>query len=171
MIRNNPKRFLAVDVRPRRFGFALFERPSRLLDCGVARFQSAGRAAIRIGSFIAAFHPELLILRKFAEHSRRNTAGARRVMKAVGRQARRVAVRVVFVSERRVRNTFQQKRKITKRQIAASLASMFPELGWKLPPQRKPWQSEHPRMAMFDAVSLAVAYATTHQTGQSTECH
>jgi hypothetical protein len=92
-------------------------------------------------------------------------------MKAVGRQAWRAAVRVTFINERRLKTIFQQKGEITKHQIASSLALMFPELEWRLPPPRKPWEAEHPRMAMFDAVSLAVAYATIPETRQSTECH
>jgi len=171
MIRADHKRLLAVDVRARTFGFALFEPPSRLVDCGVARCPTAKRAALRIESLIAASHPGLLILRKVGKHSRRDTGRARRVIVAVSRAARRAAVRLVFINERSVKTTFQQKGAVTKQQIAMSLALMFPQLEWKLPLQRKPWQSEHPRMAIFDAVSLAVAFAVIHETPKSTEYH
>ncbi|MDG7002208.1 MAG: hypothetical protein JRN15_24175, partial [Nitrososphaerota archaeon] len=46
----------------------------------------------------------------------------------------------------------------TKYQIASTIAQMFPELRLKLPPKRRPWQTEHYNIAIFDAISLALAY-------------
>jgi len=37
------------------------------------------------------------------------------------------------------------------------LADAFPELLPRLPTKRKIWESEHPRMAMFDAIALGFA--------------
>ena len=37
------------------------------------------------------------------------------------------------------------------------IASMLPALSHKLPPNRKPWMSEDPRMALFEAAALGVA--------------
>jgi hypothetical protein len=41
---------------------------------------------------------------------------------------------------------------------ARVLASVFPELDWKLPPKRKPWQSEPRAMMIFDAAAIGFAY-------------
>jgi hypothetical protein len=46
----------------------------------------------------------------------------------------------------------------TRDEIAAVLARLFLDLHWRLPPKRRAWQSEHPRMAMFDAIALGLAY-------------
>jgi hypothetical protein len=46
----------------------------------------------------------------------------------------------------------------TKVELAATLAMIFPELAWRLPPKRKIWQSEHRRQTAFDAIALAVGY-------------
>jgi len=46
----------------------------------------------------------------------------------------------------------------TRDDIAATLARIYPELLMDLPPKRKKWQSEHPRMTVFDAVALGLSY-------------
>jgi hypothetical protein len=46
----------------------------------------------------------------------------------------------------------------TKHAIAQILAKRFPEeLGFLLPPKRRPWMSEDYRMDIFEAISLALA--------------
>jgi hypothetical protein len=43
--------------------------------------------------------------------------------------------------------------------VAQMLAQMFPvDLETRLPPKRRPWMSEDPRMNIFDAVDLAIAF-------------
>ncbi len=45
-----------------------------------------------------------------------------------------------------------------KYQRAVEMASQFPEIGWKLPLKRKPWESEHYSITIFEALSTAVSY-------------
>jgi hypothetical protein len=42
-----------------------------------------------------------------------------------------------------------------KSQIARFIAARFPELADYVPRERKPWTSEDPRMAIFDAAAFA----------------
>jgi hypothetical protein len=44
-----------------------------------------------------------------------------------------------------------------KAQMARAIAARFLELTRYLPPERKPWMSEDPRMAIFDAAAFALA--------------
>ncbi|PYU94225.1 MAG: hypothetical protein DMG25_07270 [Acidobacteria bacterium] len=53
---------------------------------------------------------------------------------------------------------FGGEERLTKHQIATSLAERFAELRPILTPKRKPWESEDYRMSMFDAATLGVAY-------------
>ena len=47
----------------------------------------------------------------------------------------------------------------TKQACAETLAAKFPvELASRLPPKRRPWMSEDPRMDIFDAVGLAAVF-------------
>ncbi len=45
-----------------------------------------------------------------------------------------------------------------KYERAVEIAARFPEIGWKLPPKRKAWESEDYRMSMFSAAALAMTY-------------
>ena len=45
-----------------------------------------------------------------------------------------------------------------KDQMARFIAPRFPELADYLPPERKPWMSEDPRMAIFDAAALGLYF-------------
>jgi len=46
----------------------------------------------------------------------------------------------------------------TKAEVSALLAKLFPELVWQLPPIRRPWNTEHPRQSVFDAIALGFVY-------------
>jgi hypothetical protein len=48
--------------------------------------------------------------------------------------------------------------KLTKYERAQAVIKRFPILTQKLPPKRKPWESEDHRMSMFAAAALAMAY-------------
>jgi hypothetical protein len=47
---------------------------------------------------------------------------------------------------------------MTKRQIAEKIAKDLPDLSLYMPPERKPWMSEHARMGIFGAAALAWMY-------------
>ena len=68
-------------------------------------------------------------------------------------------LKVRLVSVTQVRMQLVGESRATKFAVARTLAEKFPtELGTRLPPKRRPWMSEDPRMDIFDAVGLAVAF-------------
>jgi hypothetical protein len=48
-------------------------------------------------------------------------------------------------------------KRLTKYENARRAAEQFSVLRWKIPPKRKPWESEDYRMSMFTAATLAMA--------------
>jgi len=46
----------------------------------------------------------------------------------------------------------------TKQKIAETIAKQVPAFSLYVPPERKPWMSENPRMGIFDAAALAWMY-------------
>jgi hypothetical protein len=68
------------------------------------------------------------------------------------------SIQIFLVEHDDIRKTFSDMDCETKDDIAAALTRIFTELVWRLPPKRRPWQSEHPRMAIFDAIALGLAY-------------
>jgi hypothetical protein len=162
-------RLLALDVRPRRFGYAVFEPPKRLLDFGVKRFASAETAVARMDSLFTRLRPTVLLLRAIDKRSRRNRPRTREVLRLLRRVAKRSSVQITSVREREMKNYFCRQAKRTKYQIASSLAVAFPDLLWKLPPRRKAWQAEHSRTPIFDAVALAVAYIASKADAETAQ--
>lgn len=156
-------RVLALDLRHRRFGFAVFEGHKRLLDWGVRVYPATGdqEAAIvqrKLANLIRLSGPSFIVIKEERWMQARSNDHMRNIVEAVIHIASAHTVRVVVLEEKLVRASFAVMSCTTREEIAAALARIFPELIWELPPKRKRWQSEHPRMTVFDAVALGLAY-------------
>ena len=153
-------RLLTVHLRPQRFGFAVFKGPKQLLDWGGSTYPipKVGSVPItkRISPLLEIYAPSVVIVRKITQGERYRDL--RPVLSAIRKKAADYSAEVVFVGREEVRRAFGRFGKTTKYDIAAQVATFFPELMWKLPPLRKPWQTEHHNMAIFDAASLGIAY-------------
>jgi len=73
-------------------------------------------------------------------------------------EARATHTPIAWVTEHAYVRLFEGLGDTTNQLIATSMAECFPELEWKLPPPRKPWQPENWRMLLFDAVALGFSY-------------
>jgi len=152
------KRVLALDVRPRSFGYVVFEGPNQLLDWGVRSFRRGvnvvevprGR---KLEWLKEDYLPSVIILRAPGPKSKR-----RKFVAMVEAKAERLGISVRLLRSGAVQKALGGQRRLTKYAIARALAERFPELRWALPPKRKPWQSEDYRMSIFDAAALGVAY-------------
>ena len=156
-------RILALALRSRRFGFAIFEGPNRLLDWGVglyARKSDLGGAASgkRVASLLDLFSPSVVVMGRTRLQKFRNGFDFGPALRSIRREASIRAIPACLMTRATVRKIFRPLHAKSKHEIATMLAQVFPEILWMLPPKRKIWQSEHPRMAMFDAVALGFAY-------------
>jgi hypothetical protein len=82
----------------------------------------------------------------------------RKIAAAIKRRTKQNSVEVISIGPASIRRYFDRYNAATKYQIAQSVATLLPELGWKLPRNRKPWETEHYRMSIFDAAALVVAH-------------
>jgi hypothetical protein len=156
-------RILTVDLRPQRFGFAVFKGPKQLLDWGGSTYSARdrGRSAPidkRLSPLLTIYAPSVLIVRKVTKAERERYGDLRPMVNVIKEQAADHSAEVEFVGREEIRRTFGRFGKTTKYDIAAQVAAFFPELTWKLPPPRKPWQTENRNMAIFDAASLGITY-------------
>ncbi len=156
-------RILAIDLRPQQFGYAVFEGPKQLLDWGVAYYRPGGEAgaavaARRVAELVRVFLPSAIVVKKDRREVTRNSFGVRPILKAIRRKASARGIPVCFIARKEVREAFRVFRAKTKYEIACRLAVTYPELLWKLPPQRKFYESEHPCMTIFDAAAMGVTY-------------
>jgi hypothetical protein len=152
------KRILALDVRPRSFGYAVFEGPEQLFDFGVRSFRKGVNAVkvprgMKLEWLKEDYLPSVIVLQAPGPRSKR-----RKFVAMVEAKAKRLGIAVRLLSDSAIQKAFGGEGELTKYEIACALAERFPELRWSLPPKRKSWQSEDYRMSMFDAAALGVAY-------------
>lgn len=161
--KSNDRRILAISLRSRRFGFAVFEGPNRLLDWGMVFYplnDGAQHAAAskRVASLLTLFTPSVVVVGRARPLNVRSDSGVRPILRSIRREASSRLIPVRLMKKTEVREAFRLFRAKSKHEVASLVVQMFPELLWKLPPKRRIWESEHPIMAMFDAVALGFAY-------------
>jgi len=163
LIHPSTARFLGVSVNPRSFGFVIIENGS-VLDTGVRscwtpEFEDC--LGSRLQRIVQTYKPSALILRTSQSN---NAVPQKKVLlhaiKRVGKQHNLTTFQIGHSSLRRY---FLGYHATTKHEIASAVARLLPELAWQLPRKRKPWESEHYRMAIFDAAAGVVVHSAVAQ--------
>lgn len=156
-------RLLALDIRPQKFGFAVFEGPRRLLDWGVRSYRGrrAHRRAIvkkRIGFLLGLYAPSEAVMRRRKSSSREARKAILSAVQTIRTEAKGRSIILQSLSTREIRRHFAEYGCASKHQIASLLAKWFEELSCKLPPKRRAWQSEAHNMLVFDAGATGIAF-------------
>jgi len=158
MSTTQPNRILAVEIRAARLGYAIFEPPKSLKDFGGAWFPTPREARSRIARLLRLYSPSVLVL----PGARKRYPRDMRIRKAIARiardEARKIAIPAVRMPEREFNSFFQQYSCRDKYDVAAAVASKFPDISWRLPPRPKFYDPEPSAMLYFDSVALGVAY-------------
>jgi hypothetical protein len=151
-----PTRVLALDLHPRSFGYVVAESPDRLLDWGVrSRRRRAGSADAlirRLKPLLRLWKPAVVVLREPLRVRPLNPQ-KKRLLARIITAAKSQRVRVEMLKTRPT----DRAEKLTKYARAQAVVKRFSILAYKLPPKRKPWESEDYRMSMFTAATLAMA--------------
>jgi hypothetical protein len=156
---NRPKQVLAIYFQAAGFAFAvLSDGHEPLVAWGVPEFRGANteaRCLKRIESLLLLHTPDVLVLQ---DTSQRNTRRASRIQElnreTVG-LAKDLGVRVSTYARTRVQDYFKDLGADTKQRMAEIIAKHLPALELYVPPPRKPWKSQDPRMGIFEAAALA----------------
>ena len=151
-------RVLSIDIRAQRIGYVVFEGPTRLLDWGGMRLQPSRRRTHSVDFLLKTFQPTVLVLRKRAQGSARDSPMARRATRIIRRKATSMSVPSILISNALTARLFREYVKPTKSEIAGLIAACFPDLAWRLPPRRKVWNPEDWNMSLFDSAALGLAY-------------
>jgi hypothetical protein len=162
-LRIHDRRILAIDLRPRRFGYSVFEGPRFLLDWGANAYPSNGDpegtvAARRLAALLRFSNPSAVVVKMERWESAKNDSVVRSMVEAITRETSSRSIPICLVGQNELASTFRDLQCETKYEIASVLTRIFPELLWKLPPPRRIWESEHPRMTIFDAIALGFTY-------------
>jgi hypothetical protein len=158
----DPK-ILAIDLRHRRFGYAVFEGHRILRDSGQRVYRAVGEAEAAMASkrlevLLDSFSPSAIVVKRERWDRALTSSHIRSLVEVMIRVAAAHSIPIFLLAHDEMRTTFRNLGCETRDDIASALARIFPELHWRLPPKRRAWQSEHPRMAMFDAIALGLAY-------------
>ena len=161
MIENKSVRILAIAPLTRGLGYAVMESPQQLVACGnkaVLKNKNA-RAMVWVEKFINHYQPDVLVLPDVNAKDTRRAPRIKTLHQRIGALARAHKLRLRLISNTQVRTHLLGQAQGTKQLVAERLAAKFPaELASRLPPKRRPWMSEDPRMDIFDAVGLAVGF-------------
>jgi len=155
---NELKRIVAIDLRPSRFGFAVFEGPERLLDWGVKNFRQGVNAVriptnVKLGELMDEFSPKIVVLLKRDTDTKNRASMREQLLREA--EKRRIAVR--FLSPLALKSAFVGSNR-NKHTIASAVIERLPELASRRPGPRKIWKPEDYRLRIFDAASLGLAY-------------
>ena len=166
------KRILALDLRPKSFGYVAFEGPRDLLDWGVRSFRR-GRNAVRVpaekklAQLLDDLAPEIVVLKQLDGRKSKGTAKPCRILSATLEQARLRRIPIRYIPRVLIQDAFEVRNRGSKHEVATLVSNHFPELAFRLPPKRKCWQSEDYRMSIFDATALGVAYLNRARSNKS----
>jgi hypothetical protein len=156
----SPARILALDLRPRRFGYVVLEGPNNLLDWGVRSCRRKGKPSDvliqgRLRPLLGLWKPTVLLIRGARQLSSRQQLLREGLLKGVVAEVKtyRVCVQLRKSAEERAE-------KFTSYERAQEAAKRFPVLAERLPLKRKPWESEHYSMSIFEALQIAAAYVS-----------
>ena len=156
-------RILAIDLRHRRFGYAIYEGHRRLLDWGVRTYPAVGESEVtmmrsRLTGLLRQYSPSAIVVKKERWARALTDLHMRGLVDAVTVEASRHQLSIRLLDSESIRKTFSNFGCETRDETASALARIFPELIWSLPPKRRPWQPEHSSMTTFDAIALGLAY-------------
>jgi len=153
------RRILAIAPSAWGVGFAVLEGPDTLVDWGVktVKGDKNTRSVEKVKELIDHYHPEILALEDLSAGKSRRSARIRDLGERIMGLATSSGIQVAVFSLEQVRQAFSSNGQETKQARAEALAKRFPEeLGFRLPPKRRLWESQDRRMDIFDAVALAL---------------
>lgn len=154
----NANRVVAVEVRTGRIGYAVLEKPMRLIDFGASWFDSLPAAKSRLARLLQIHSPAILVLRKRTRTELRRNSSFARVANLVRKEASRLSVTVECLSGKKFAAFNERHSCRNKYEMAAFLATAFPETAWRLPPRRKAYDPEPRPLIYFDALAVGMAY-------------
>ena len=141
--------------------FALFESPMSVVDWGkTTRLgPSKNEVCIRfVKRLVERYAPEVIVVEHSTARDSRRSVRIRLLNGSIATIASVNGIEIVRFRRKDIRIAFQKLGATTKHERSRVIASMLPAMSHRLPPMRKPWMAEDPRMALFEAAALGIAY-------------
>ena len=155
---------LGIHPTDRGFGWVVFDASP--IDWGTVDERSSDKNAhclSRIRRLIRRYQPAVVVLEEFDALPARRAPRIRRLCRSIVSLAGANRSAVAIYSRAQVRATFVNAGARSRHEIAQSIAEQIEGFDGDVPPVRKPWLNEYPRMALFNAVALVLTHF--NQTG------
>jgi len=150
---------LAIALSSEGFGFAVIEGKDTLVDWAVTYTTGNKNAAAiaKVKKLLDHYNPRALVLEDTAASGFRRARRIRALAQRIVALADARKVKSVMLSRPQIRRQFFGDDLGSKDELASLIAERFPdELGRRLPPKRKNWQSQDHRMLIFEAVAIGL---------------
>src|SRR5260370_5463194 len=158
----NPQN-LVLSIYPftRGFAFVLFEGPESPFDWGVKEVKEKHKntkTLDEIKKLIDRYRPEVLVIEDSSTGESRRTSRIRKLYRMLAHLAVAQYVDLRRITKSQVKERFGFVGAGSKYEIAKAIAIQIPAFAHRIPPFRKPWMSDHPRQALFDAAALGLTF-------------
>ncbi len=163
---------LAIYLSKRDFAFVLFEGSLSPIDWGITGrpgTKKRPRLLNRVARLLHGFQPDVLVLEDTSWTGTRRSKRIVNLNASIFELAEQADIPVCAFSRERVRVAFNYLGSPTKQAIAEAIAKHIPAFEKYLPPPRKSWTTEHPRMGLFDATALALTFFQDEAGGPSNQ--
>jgi hypothetical protein len=153
-------RVLAIDLRFRRSGFAVFEGPKTLLDSGTTAIpaNSGQPSGNRFSDLLNLVSPAAIVVKTERWENMQARSRTSSLINALRQEIEKRSIALRTLDEQALALSFRNLGCSTKAEVADALSRIYPELGWKIPPKRHIWESEHSRQSIFDAIALGFSF-------------
>jgi hypothetical protein len=152
---------LAIYPQSRGFAFIPFEGWLSPMNWGIHEAHGPRKNAWclnKINALLDLYMPGIVVLQDMSDRGARRAPRIQQLNDRIAELADRRGMAVQKHSRARVLDYFTAVGATTKQNIAERIAKQVPALERYVPPARKPWMSEDPRMGIFDAAALAWMY-------------
>ncbi|PWT76007.1 MAG: hypothetical protein C5B46_01885 [Proteobacteria bacterium] len=155
------KLVLAIYFQTKGFGFVVLQGRLSPVDWGspdLAGPDREKRSLKHIDALLRLHTPDVLVLQDTTKTGTRRAPRIRAVNCRTLELAKRRGLPVHTHPRKEVIGYFEKFGATTKHRIAEIIAEHIPALSLYVPPPRKPWKSEDPRMGIFEAAALVWTY-------------
>lgn len=154
-------RVLSIYLTARGLGFVLMDAPLSPVDWGTREGRGPHKNALclaKVAALLDAHQPDVLVLQDIKGRHSLRTARIGRLSRSIDTLALEHTVSVHRFSRSDVKRCFERFGARTRYEIAMAIAKRIPAYEPFLPPPRKLWMSDHPRMSIFSAAALAITF-------------
>jgi hypothetical protein len=159
---------LGIALYTRGFGFALMHG-GQIVNWGTTkpepREDTSQWSVKRLKSLISQWKPDAVVFEDSLAEDSLLGPRLRRLAKQMMTTAQKRGLVVKSISRTRLAQSVTGNENATKYEIAETILKQFPnELTAWLPPKRKAWMRENPKLRVFDAVALGMSASNAYST-------